>query len=48
MKAMVDSLGDLGEVIHDRTLGLNVIRGLNEKFAHMWHPLPARSPVPDL
>jgi hypothetical protein len=35
MKGMVEALGDLGEVIHDRTLVLNVVRGLNEKFAHM-------------
>jgi hypothetical protein len=32
---MAHALGDLGEVIHDRTLILNVLRGLNEKFAHM-------------
>ena len=30
MKNMADDLGDLGEVVHDRTLVLNVLRGLNE------------------
>jgi hypothetical protein len=35
MKGMAGALGDLGEVIHDRTLILNVLCGLNEKFAHM-------------
>jgi hypothetical protein len=35
MKGMVEALGDLGEVIHDRTLVLDMLCGLNEKFAHM-------------
>ncbi|XP_012698986.1 uncharacterized protein LOC101779675 [Setaria italica] len=32
-KSMADALGDLGEQVSDRTLILNIIRGLNEKFA---------------
>jgi hypothetical protein len=35
MKGMADALGDLGEVIIDRTLVLNVLRGLNAKYDHM-------------
>jgi hypothetical protein len=35
IKGMAEALGDLGEVIHDRTLVLNVLCSLNEKFAHM-------------
>jgi len=35
MKSMADLLGDLGEVVHDRTLVLNVLRGLNMRYAHM-------------
>ncbi|XP_066365143.1 uncharacterized protein [Miscanthus floridulus] len=31
-KHMADMLGDLGEVVTDRTLVLNVIRGLNNRF----------------
>ncbi|XP_066374667.1 uncharacterized protein [Miscanthus floridulus] len=32
LKHMVDTLGDLGEVVTERTLILNLIRGLNERF----------------
>jgi hypothetical protein len=35
MKSMADLLGDLGEVVHDCTLVLNVLRGLNERYVHM-------------
>jgi hypothetical protein len=35
MKSMADALGDLGEMILDRTLVLNLLRGLNEKFSYM-------------
>ena len=35
MKKMADDLGSLDEIITDRTLVLNVIRGLNERFAHV-------------
>jgi len=32
---MADDLGDLSEVVNDRTLVLNLIRGLNERFANI-------------
>jgi hypothetical protein len=32
MKNMADALADLGKLILDRTLVLNVLRGLNERF----------------
>ncbi|XP_066323302.1 separase-like [Miscanthus floridulus] len=32
MKSMADALADLGEPVLDRTLVLNVLRGLNERF----------------
>lgn len=35
MKSMADALGTLGELVLDRTLVLNVHRGLNERFSHM-------------
>jgi hypothetical protein len=35
MKGMANALGDLGKVISVRTLILNVLHDLNEKFAHM-------------
>ena len=46
MKGMADALDDLGEVIHDRTLVLNVLRGLNEKFAHMKAHFKRTKPFP--
>jgi len=35
MKGMADALADLGEPVHDRTLVLNILRGLNERFQFM-------------
>jgi uncharacterized membrane protein YgcG len=35
LKKMVDDLTTLGEVVTDRTLVLNVLRGLNERFTHI-------------
>ncbi|XP_062230138.1 uncharacterized protein LOC133927746 [Phragmites australis] len=35
LKAMADQLADLGEPVRDRTLVLNVLRGLNDRFAHL-------------
>ena len=35
MKHMADALADLGEPVQDRTLVLNVLRGLNERFQFM-------------
>jgi hypothetical protein len=32
MKGMADALGDLGEVIPDRTLVLNILHGFNGKY----------------
>jgi hypothetical protein len=32
---MADDFGALGEVASDRTLVLNAIRGLNERFTHV-------------
>jgi hypothetical protein len=35
MKAMADSLGDLGWPVEDRILVLNVLRGLSDRYAHL-------------
>jgi len=35
MKSMADSLRDLGEPVPDRTLVLNLLRGLNKRFDHL-------------
>jgi hypothetical protein len=35
LKKMVDDLTALGEVVTDRTLVLNVLHGLNERFTHI-------------
>ncbi|XP_066356842.1 uncharacterized protein [Miscanthus floridulus] len=35
MKGKADALADLGEPVHDRTLVLNILRGLNERFQFM-------------
>jgi len=32
---MVDALGTLGEPVLDRTLGVNILHGLNEQYSHM-------------
>ncbi|XP_072151447.1 uncharacterized protein [Setaria viridis] len=34
-KSMADALGDLGEPVSDRTLVLNVIRDLNDRFLNI-------------
>jgi len=46
MKGMADALGDLGEVITDRTVVLNVLRGLNAKYDHMKALLKRTRPFP--
>jgi len=46
LKKMADDLTALGEVITDRTLVLNVIRGLNERFAHVGTLLRRAKPFP--
>jgi len=43
---MADDLTALGEVITDRTLVLNVIRGLNERFSHVGALLRRSRPFP--
>ncbi|XP_066373049.1 uncharacterized protein [Miscanthus floridulus] len=45
-KSMADALGDLGEVVTDRTLVLNIIRGLNERFAPIGMHLRRGCPFP--
>jgi hypothetical protein len=35
LEGMADALGDLGEVVLDRTLVLVVLHGLNNRFSHM-------------
>ena len=46
LKKMADDLTDLGEVVTDRTLVLNVIRGLNERFSHVGTLLRRARPFP--
>ena len=46
LKKMADDLTALGEVISDRTLVLNVIRGLNERFSHVGTLLRRAKPFP--
>jgi len=43
---MADALGDLGEDVSDRTLVLNVLRGLNEKYAALSRQLRRAHPLP--
>lgn len=43
---MEDMLGDLGEVVTDRTFVLNVIRGLNERFKTIGMHLRRSHPFP--
>lgn len=46
LKGMADALGDLGKPVQDRTLVLNLIRGLNEKFAVIGTHLQRARPFP--
>ena len=46
MKTMADALADLGEPIPDRTLVLNVLRGLNERFQFMSQLITRQRPFP--
>jgi hypothetical protein len=43
---MADDLTALGEVVTDRTLVLNVLRGLNERFTHVGALLRRARPFP--
>ena len=45
-KRMADDLADLGETVQDRTLVLNVIRGLNKRFASIGRHLRRGRPFP--
>jgi len=46
LKRMADTLGDLGEVVTNRTLVLNLIRGLNERFKTVGMHLRRGRPFP--
>ena len=46
MKTMADALADLGEPVQDRTLVLNVLRGLNERFQFMSQLVTRQRPFP--
>jgi hypothetical protein len=46
LKGMADALADLGEPVNDRTLVLNVLRGLNERFLFMTHIITRQRPFP--
>ncbi|XP_072147101.1 uncharacterized protein [Setaria viridis] len=46
MKTMADSLGDLGWAVEDRILVLNVLRGLNERYAHLRTWITQQRPFP--
>ncbi|XP_034585377.1 uncharacterized protein [Setaria viridis] len=46
MKSMADALADLGEYVPDRTLVLNVLRGLSEKYAYMTPHFKRQRPFP--
>ncbi|RLN11781.1 hypothetical protein C2845_PM09G16350 [Panicum miliaceum] len=46
LKKMADDLGDLGEPVTDRTLVLNVIRGLNEQYHALGRHFRRSRPFP--
>jgi hypothetical protein len=46
LKSMVDALGDLDEIVLDRTLVLIVLCDLNERFSHMVSHLKGQRPLP--
>ncbi|XP_066384861.1 uncharacterized protein [Miscanthus floridulus] len=46
MKGMADALADLSEPVHDRTLVLNILRGLNERFQLMSQFITRQKPFP--
>jgi hypothetical protein len=46
MKSMDDTLADLGEPVQDRTLVLNLLRGLNERFQFMSQFITRQRPLP--
>ncbi|XP_062230003.1 uncharacterized protein LOC133927553 [Phragmites australis] len=46
LKTMADTLADLGEPVADRTLVLQLIGGLSDRFDNLRSLLPMRSPFP--
>jgi hypothetical protein len=46
MKGMADSLRDLGELVADRTLVLNLLRGLSPRYGHMKALIKRTVPFP--
>jgi hypothetical protein len=46
MKGMADALADLGEPVHDRTLVLNILRVLHERFQFMSQFITRQKPFP--
>jgi hypothetical protein len=46
MKTMADSLGDLGCPVEDRNLVLNVLRGLSDRYTHLWSLIMRQRPFP--
>jgi uncharacterized membrane protein YgcG len=46
MKAMADSLGDLGCPVEDRMLVLNVLRGLSDLYTHLRSLIMCQRPFP--
>jgi hypothetical protein len=45
-KNMVDALADLGSLVDDRILVLNILRGLNPRFKHLGAILRCYTPFP--
>jgi hypothetical protein len=43
-KAMADGLADLGSLVEDQILVLNILRGLNQRFEHMGSIIQRYSP----
>jgi hypothetical protein len=46
MKGLADSLRDLGEPVTDRTLVLNLLRGLSPRYGHMKALIKRSMPFP--
>jgi hypothetical protein len=46
MKGLADSLRDLGEPVTDRTLVLNLLRGLSPRYGHLKALIKRTMPFP--
>jgi hypothetical protein len=46
MKAVADSLGDLGCPVEDRMLVLNILCGLSDRYTHLWSLIMRQRPFP--